>query len=171
MPYRLSPAGNNRQGDVSVLYRQIVKQNDFHSGTGRLGLLGGAIVPTESNRNAAVQGGFVYTHFKGRHEVDVDALYQNGTADRPDAGRYDLSWQYRLLPAERPDWGIAKELNSVLELNGRWKQGANTVHQATVGLQLIDQKWVLEGGVTQDLNEGKNSSKELRYLLSARFHF
>ncbi len=171
MPYRLSPTGDNRQGDVSVLIRQIIKQNDFHSGTGRLGVLGGAIVPTDKNRDAAVQGGFVYTRFQGRHEVDIDALYQSGTGKRPNAGRYDVSWQYRLSPAERPDWGIAKELNSVLELNGRWKQGANTVHQATAGLQWIDQKWVLEGGITQDLNQAGTNKKELRYLLSARFHF
>ena len=51
MPYRLSPAGDNRQGDVSVLFRQIIKQNDFHSGTGRLGILGGAIVPTDKERD------------------------------------------------------------------------------------------------------------------------
>lgn len=114
MPFRLSPGGQNRQGDVSVLYRQIVKQNDFRSGTDRLGLLGGVIVPTESERDAALQGGFVYTRFKGRHEVDVDALYQSGTGNRKDSGRYDLSWQYRLSPTERPEWGIAKELNSVL---------------------------------------------------------
>ncbi len=103
--------------------------------------------------------------------MDIDALYQSGTGKRQDAGRYDVSWQYRLSPAERPDWGIAKELNSVLELNGRWKQGANTVHQATAGLQWIDQKWVLEGGITQDLNQIGNNKKERRYLLSARFHF
>ena len=171
MPYRLSPAGKNRQGDVSVLFRQIISQNDFLNGTGRLGLLGGAIIPTDKDRDAAIQAGAVYTQYKGRHEVDVDALYQSGTASRADAARYDVSWQYRLLPAERPDWGIAKELNSVLEINGRWKQGDKLIHQATAGLQWIDQKWVLEAGVTQDLNEGKSANKELRYLLSARFHF
>ncbi len=167
MPYRLSPGGKDRQGDVSVLYRHIVKQNDFYNGTGHLGLLGGVIVPTESERDAAVQGGFVYTQFEGRHEVDVDALYQSGTENRKDSGRYDVSWQYRLSPAERPDWGIAKELNSVLEVNGRWKQGDNTLHQLTVGLQWIDQKWVLEGGLVKNFN----NDNELRTLLSMRFHF
>ncbi len=171
MPYRLSPAGKNRQGDVSVLFRQIIQQKDFLNGTGRLGLLGGAIIPTDKDRDAALQAGAVYTQYKGRYEVDLDALYQSGTASRPDAARYDVSWQYRLLPTERPDWGIAKELNSVLEINGRWKQGDKLIHQATAGLQWIDQKWVLEAGVTRDLNAGKRRNKELRYVLSTRLHF
>lgn len=78
MPYRLSPSGTDRQGDVSVLYRHIVWQKDSFSGTKRLGLLGGVIVPTDNERDAAVQAGFVYTYFKDKNELDVDILYQEG---------------------------------------------------------------------------------------------
>ena len=170
LPYRLSPAGDNRQGDVSVLYRHLVKQQDAQTGTRRLGLLGGAIIPinpSEKERDAAVQAGFVYTQYLGRNEIDVDALYQAGASDRNDSGRYDVSWQYRLSPTERPEWGIASELNSAVELNGRWKASNSTTHQVTLGLQWVQPKWVLEGGVAKDLN----NAEELRYLLSTRFHF
>lgn len=166
-PYRLSPAGGDRQGDVSVLYRDIVWQEDVWSGTDRLGLMGGVIIPTEADRDSAVQAGFVYTHFKNRHELDVDALYQAGMNDRTDAARFDISWQYRLSPVSRPDWGIAQELNSVLELAGRWDKGNNMTHQLTVGLQWIQKKLVIEGGVIKDIN----NTNETRYLLSTRFHF
>ncbi len=166
LPYRLSPTGSNRQGDVSVLYRHIIKQHDTQSGTQRLGLLGGAILPTKNDRDAVVQAGFVYTAFKGRNEIDVDALYQLGLNERNDSGRYDLSWQYRLSPTERPDWGVVAEVNSVLEINARWKENNNTIYQLTTGLQWIHQKWVLESGLVKDLNNDKG----LRALLSVRFH-
>ena len=167
IPYRLSPAGGNRQGDVSTLYRHIIWQEDSAAGTDRLGLLGGVIVPTESDRDAAVQAGFVYTHYKKKHEIDIDALYQAGLENRTDTGRYDISWQYRLSPDQRPDWGLSQEINSVLELNGRWEEGNNITHQFTAGLQWIHQKMVIEGGIAKDLN----NTNETRYLLSTRFHF
>jgi hypothetical protein len=167
IPYQLSPAGNKRQGDVSVLYRHIVKQQDRYIGTKRFALLGGVILPTEKERDVALQAGFVYTQFFHRHEIDGDALYQLGTSDRKDSGRYDLSWQFRLLPIERPEWGIATELNSVVEFNGRWQEGKSTTHQVTIGLQWVQAKWVFEGGAVKDLN----NENELRYLLSTRFHF
>ena len=71
MPYRLSPAGNDRQGDVSILYRHQLRQDDTFSGTNRFSLLGGAIVPTENSRDSAVQAGIVFTHFINRHEIDA----------------------------------------------------------------------------------------------------
>lgn len=161
-PYRLSPGGMDQQGDLSILYRHILLQQDRQSGTSRFGLLGGAIIPTENDRDGAVQAGFVFTHFQDRNEIDVDALYLAGVEDRPASGRYDVSWQYRLSPVNRPDWGIPPELNSVLELNGRWQENDGTVHQLTTGLQ-----WVIEGGIVQDLN----ATKDWYYLLSTRFHF
>lgn len=167
LPYRLSPSGADRQGDLSLLYRHIVWQQDRQSGTSRLGLLGGVNIPTESDRDGAVQAGFVFTYFQNRNEIDVDALYQAGVEDRPASGRYDVSWQNRLSPANRLDWGIPPELNSVLELNGRWQENDGTVHQITAGLQWVHQKWVIEGGVVQDLN----ATKDWHYLLSTRFHF
>lgn len=167
IPYRLSPSGANRQGDVSLLYRHIVLQNDNFWGTTRFALLGGAVIPTKSERDSAAQAGFVYTYFKDRNEVDIDTVYQAGIDNRKDSGRYDISWQYRLSPIKRPIWGLTQELNSVLELNGRWNEGDEITHQITTGLQLINQDWVLEGGVAKDIN----NEKELRYILSIRFHF
>ncbi|MBD8513944.1 hypothetical protein IFO68_14770 [Photobacterium sp. CAU 1568] len=167
IPYRLSPGGADQHGDLSVLYRYMAWQQDSLTGTRRIGVLGGAIVPTEASRDAAIQSGFVFTHFQDRHEIDIDVLYQAGVEHRPNSGRYDISWQYRLLPEERPDWGIPPELNSVMEFNGRWREGGSLVHQLTAGVQWIHPTWVLEGGVIRDLNAAQN----WHYLLSTRFHF
>ena len=167
LPYRLSSSGGQRVGDISALYRQITYQKDRASGTDRLGLLVGAVIPTQSQRDSAVQTGFVFTHYKHRNEIDIDALYQMGLGSRFDSGRYDISWQYRLLPKERPDWGIVKELNSVIELNGRWQENNEITHQITVGLQQTYKKWVVEGGVTKDIN----NDNKLSYIVSTRFHF
>lgn len=167
MPYRLAPSSGNRQGDLSILYRHIMWQEDSFSGTNRLGFLGGVVVPTDNDRDSATQAGFVFTHFKNHHEIDIDILYQAGSNNRSNSGLYDISWQYRLSPTERSDWGIDQELNSVLELNGRWAEGNKAVHQITVGLQHIHQKWVIEGGVAKDVINGN----DLRYILSMRFHF
>ncbi len=167
LPYRLTPGGNNRRGDLSALYRHTVQQMDSAAGTRRLGLLGGIIIPTASGRDGAVQGGFVYTDYQGRHEFDADLLLQAGLDDRADSGRYDLSWQYRLTPADYPDWGTTRELNGVLELNGRWTEGNTTVHQVTLGLQWVHPRWVLEGGVFKDVNDPNAT----HYLVSTRFHF
>jgi len=167
MPYRLSPGGENQLGDFSALYRHTLWQQDSFSGTTRLAFLGGAIIPTTDERDTALQAGLVITHFKGRHEIDIDALYQAGIDKRTDSGRYDISWQYRLSPSEHPDWGIASEWHSVVELNGRWQQGNKITQQITLGLQWVSQKWVIEGGLVSELNRDKDS----RYILSTRFHF
>ncbi len=42
-----------------------LSQSDKAIGTDRLGLLGGAIVPTDSERDEAVQAGAVFTRFRG----------------------------------------------------------------------------------------------------------
>ncbi len=167
LPYRISPAGDNRQGDLSALYRHMAWQQDKPSGTNRFGWLGGVVVPTENDRDAAIQAGFVFTHVKNRHEIDMDALYQSGSHHRLDRSRYDISWQYRLFPSEYPEWGVGQEFNSVLELNGRWVEGNNVTHQLTIGLQWIHQKLVMEGGIVQDIN----NHEETRVILSTRFHF
>ncbi len=167
LPYRLSPAGTGRVGDLGLLYRHIVWQNDFANGTRRIGLLGGVVVPGDSGRNPALQAGLVSTWYRNRHEWDIDLLYRAGLGQRPDSGRYDLSWQYRLSPANYPDWGVTAEWNSVLELGGRWTQGAQTIHQVTLGLQWIHPRWVLEGGIVRDIN----GPDETHLLLSTRMHF
>lgn len=167
LPYRLSPGGTDQLGELSVLYRHTAWQRDAPGTTSRLAWLGGAVVPTDSNRDLAVQVGAVATFYRGRFEWDLDVLYQAGQGDRPNSGRYDISWQYRLTPAEFPEWGLASEWDLVLELGGRYREGQSTVHQATTGLQWIHSRWVLEGGVTRDLNGPQDTTA----LLSARWHF
>jgi hypothetical protein len=149
------------------LYRYNLFQDDQLSGTQRFSLLTGIIIPTANGRDLSAQAGFVYTLFFNRHELDLGALYQKDLNDWPDSGRYDVSWQYRLFPADYPDWGIANELYSVLELNGRWHEKDNMTHQVTAGLQLINQKFVIEGGIIKDIN----NEHDLRYVISTRFHF
>jgi len=167
LPFRLTPKNQQGLGNISILYRHIIWQNDQLSGTSRLGLVGGVRVQTNVNNDIAIQTGFVFTHFKNRYEIDLDGLYQTGIGQHPDSGRYDISWQYRLFPAQYPEWGLSQELYGVLELNGRWHQGKKLTHQLTTGLQWIHQSWVFEGGIVRDLN----NSHEWRYVLSTRFHF
>ncbi len=167
LPYQVSPGGSDQLGDLSALYRHIVWQVDAPGRTSRLGLLAGAVIPTESGRDGAIQAGAVATFYRGRYAWDLDVLYQSGRADRPDAGRYDISWQYRLTPAEYPDWGLVPEWDVVLELGGRYSEGRSTTHQATGGLQWVHRRWVLEGGLTKDLN----GPRDRRALLSFRWHF
>ena len=169
VPFRLSSSslGDDRLGDVSALYRYVVWRKDSLRGTDRLGLLGGTIVPTENDDDMATQAGFVFTHFENRHEVDVDVLYQSGAGRRLNSGRYDISWQYRLIPVEHPDWGISQAINIVMELNGRWIENSNITNQITIGLQSVHQELVIEGGFARDLN----NNKENLILLSTRFHF
>ena len=166
VPYRLSSGDGHRTGDVSALYRLIVRQSDTEHGTDRLGLLGGVVIPTNSKRDEGVQMGAIFTHYRGRNEIDIDVLYQQGLGNRNNTARYDLSWQHRIKPSTYPDWGIPHEWHVVTELGGRWSEGQSTVHQFTVGIQRVAKRWVLEGGVIQDLNEPRHT----RFLVSVRFH-
>jgi hypothetical protein len=167
LPYRLSSGTGDRLGDVSALYRHIVLQSDQDAGTDRLGLLGGMTIPTNSGRDEAIQLGAVFTHYRGRDEIDFDVLYQQGLGHRDNTSRYDLSWQHRVSPPAYPEWGIPREWWIVTELGGRWREGKSTVHQLTVGLQWVANRWVLEGGVIQDLDD----SNHTRFLFSVRFHW
>ncbi|RLA04125.1 MAG: hypothetical protein DRQ45_01525 [Gammaproteobacteria bacterium] len=167
LPYRLSPDGGDRLGDVSALYRYTTWQADTMQGTSRLGLLGGVVVPTDSDRDVRLQAGAVATFYRQRHEWDLDALWIEGLGDARDRARYDIAWQYRLTPAEYPEWGIGSEWDLDLELGGRWERGNDMVHQATIGLQSIHKRWVLEGAVVKDLN----GPGDTRFILSTRVHF
>lgn len=167
LPYRLSPSGQNRLSDVSALYRHTLWQNDTAVGTNRFSFLGGFIIPTDSNLKGMSQAGFVFTHFKDRHEIDIDALYQKGFDNRIDSGRYDISWQYRVNPTVLPDWGIEDEIYSVLEINGRWKQGNSTSQQITAGVTWVKPKWVIEAGIVKELN----NQEDTHLIFSTRFHF
>lgn len=166
IPYRLSASGRNRMGDIGALYRHTVVQLDTLQGTDRLAFMGGVIVPTDDKRDEAVQAGVVFTHFRDKYEFDVDVLYQQGLGDRLNSARYDLSFQYRVSPSEYPEWGMPHEWYAVAELGGRWVQGDNTTHQITLGLQWVTKRWVIEGGVVQDLN----SLNQTQLLFGVRFH-
>ena len=167
LPYRLSPAGTGRTGDLSALYRHIVWQDDTAAGTRRIGLLGGIVIPTESDRDARLQAGAVATFYRDRTEWDIDVLWVQGLDDATNRARYDIAWQYRLSPAIYPDWGIGQAWALDLELGGRWDEGDTMVHQATIGLQSIHRQWVFEAGVVQDLN----GPDDTRLIFSTRFHF
>ena len=175
--YKITPRDEQEFSELSTLYRHTVIQDDFFSGTSRLALLAGAILPisdspidndpSNKHRDPAIQVGFVYTFFKNRHEFDFDALYQTGIDSRPNSGRYDISWQYRLSPSIYPDWGIAPEVYTVTELGGRWQAGDNVTHQVTIGLQWVQSTWIIEGGIVKNIS----NNNDLTLLLSSRYHF
>jgi len=165
IPYRLSPSGDNRTGDLSALYRYTALQNDFPEGSIRVGLLIGGLIPTNSHSDGAVQAGTVATFYKGRHELDFDAVYAQAFGRSPDRALYDISYQFRLAPAEYPET-LSSEWDVVCEYNGRWAEGNHLLHQATFGLQWIHPSWVLEGGFIQDIN----NPHDTQLLLSVRFH-
>jgi len=167
MPYRLSPSGNNRAGNVSALYRHTIIQDDKKDSTFRLALLGGGILPLKSESDGSIQAGAVATFAQNRHGVDIDFLYRKGLGNDKNTARYDLSWQYRLSPSVYPQWGINPEWHMVIELNGRYLEGNSITHQVTTGLQWIDKECVFEGGVFKDINNDHNTG----FLLSSRLHF
>ena len=105
LPYRIEPDDQDRTGDLSVLYRYISWREDKRDGTNRLGLLVGALLPSQTDDSSAVQAGLVFTHFKNRYEIDSDLLYRFGKDDLLDSARYDISWQYRLRPPGGPYGG------------------------------------------------------------------
>jgi len=165
-PYRLSPSGANRSGDVSVLYRYTVWQEDFADGTYRFAPLVGGLIPTNGASDGGVQGGAVATFYQGRHELDVDGLWGQGFGQSPNVARYDIAYQYRLMPAQYPESGLTSQWNIDVEYNGRYKQGTHLIHQTTLGLQWVHPSWVLEGGVIQDINHPHDT----QFIVSMRFH-
>ncbi len=168
VPYRISSGKGDRLGDIDLLYRNILWQDLDSRNPTRFGLLLGAVVPTESDRDPKASAGFVVTHVHDRHEVDIDALWQQGIDDASNTLRYDVSWQYRIFPKEYPEWGLSSQVNTVLEFAGRGVEGNTVVQQITGGFQwVVTPRWVLEGGVTQDLN----GPDDTNYIISTRFHF
>lgn len=167
LPYRASPSGGDRLGDFSALYRRTLWQKDSKYKTSRVALLSGGVFATDSERDNAIQLGLVATFYRDRNSFDIDALYRYGLGSRADDGRYDFSWQYRLSPVNYPEWEFPTEWFSVLELNGRWREGNIIDHQMTVGLQWVHHNWVLEGGIIQTIN----NDHETQFLISTRLHF
>ena len=168
VPYRLSSGSNNRLGDVSLLYRKNFWQDIDSIDSARIGFLLGGVVPTDSDRDPRASIGLVATRIDNRHEWDADILWQQGIDDALNTLRYDLSWQYRVYPKEYPEWGLSSVVNTVVEFAGRGVEGETVVQQLTVGFQwVVTPRWVLESGVTQDLN----GPDDTNYLISTRFHF
>lgn len=165
-PYRLSPAGSGRAGDLSALYRHIVWQQDMPGATNRLGLLGGVFIPTKSTSDGGAQVGAVATFYKRRHELDVDGLWGQGFGVSLNTVRYDISYQYRLIPSVYPETDLGAEWDAVVEYNGRWREDTHLIHQITIGLQWIHARWVLEGGASKDIN----SPQDVLYIISTRIH-
>lgn len=152
MPYRLTPDGPNRTGNVSALYRYIIKREDRKDGTFRIGLLGGGLIPTNNTSDGGAQLGAVATYFKDRDEIDATLVGASGFGKTLNSVRYDLSWQRRLAPLILPEWGLPVTLHSVLEYNGRVIQKSHLIHQITAGLQMATANVIVEGGVYKDLN-------------------
>jgi len=165
-PYRFSSSGDGAL-PVSLLYRRTIWQQDRSGGTSRLAWLAGASLPAASGQKPAAQAGFVYTRFEGRHELDVDGIYRHGLGARPDSAQFDVSWQYRIAPHQRPDWGLVPDINLVLEYNAQWQSGAGDQKQLTAGAQWAGRRWVVEGGYGWGLTRGENN----KWLVSARYHF
>lgn len=163
-PYRF--ADNNEGGqDPSLLYRYLALNYFGKDQSFRLGLLGGLVLPYKDNSETKVQAGFAMTGATSRNQVDADFLWVDGLGRSKDAARFDVSWQYRILPFKRSAWGNDTEWYSVVEMGGRWQEQNNTTYQATIGAQRITSHWIFEGGVVRDLN----NKEQTQYLLSARY--
>lgn len=167
LPYRFSSSQPDAVAPVSLLYRYTQWVKDSPHGTRRLAWLAGYSVPLSADQHGAVQAGLVYTRFYRRHELDADFLYQYGQASRPDSARIDISWQYRLSPRQHPQWGLAPQLNTVLELNGQWIRSQAVNRQLTAGLQWVWPRWVVEGGY----GFGLARSDADAWVVSVRYHF
>ena len=168
LPYRLSSGSTNRLGDVELLYRYNFWQDIDSIDSSRVGILVGGVVPTDRDRDPRASIGLVATRIDDRHEWDADFLWQQGIDEALNTLRYDLSWQYRIYPYEYPEWGLSSVVNTVIEFAGRGVEGETVVQQFTAGFQwIVTPRWVVEGGLTQDLNGPHNTS----YIFSTRFHF
>ncbi len=175
-PIAFPENSDTRSGNINLLWRQTVWQRDASESTFRLGILAGGRIPTSANTASLTYGniipgrgggkiGLVGLIFHQRHQIDMDAVWTEGTNNSNDA-RYDVSWQYRIYPAVYPEWELGSQINTVLEYNGRWMNSQQLIHQVTAGLQWVSPHVVLEFGVTQDIN-GIHAT---RYLGAVRFH-
>lgn len=164
VPYR-TPMNNF--GNLSVLYRHITSQRFSKGQSWRAGYLAGVEAATDGSGGVSAQVGPVATWSRGRHEVDADLLWIDGLGTVNSKARYDLSWQYRVYPKKRSAWGDAAEWFTVSELGGRWTQGGVLVNQATLGLQRIATRWIIEAGVIHNLTGPARTS----VLVSTRIRF
>ncbi|MBD3608940.1 MAG: hypothetical protein HUJ30_00140, partial [Gammaproteobacteria bacterium] len=128
-------------------------------------LLAGVLISEQSDNSPQFGGAITYS--RGRSEIDFSAFWRQGTGMMTDMKRYDLSWQYRLVPSVRPDWESVPEWYGVIELGARWMDEPSIPHQLTVGIQRLAGPLVLEGGVVMPV-EGDADNQ---YIMSARYRF
>lgn len=167
VPYKKLEFGDDGFEYVTALYRGMVYQRDAPNATRRIAVIGGLRLPTDSKLDPQIAAGLVATVYRQRSEWDFDLVWMEGLGRSGNNARYDVSWQYRLSPAEYPEWGIPAEWESVIELGGRYAEGSKMVHQLTVGALWVHPDWVLEAGIIQDLNGPDATS----LLLGIRKHF
>ncbi len=164
LPWQDAGTGARRAGG-GLLARVVVRQADAGTDTRRLALLAGATAAPAGKAGSGLQAGAVATLRHGRREWDADVLLRRGFGDLRDGARYDLSWQYRLAPAR---YGRSlRETDAIVELNGRWTEGARTLNQVTLGLQEVRRRWALGAGLVRDLGAPRHT----RAVLSLRWHF
>lgn len=117
--------------------------------------------------------GTVFSVRMGRVLFDTDLVYQMNTGRgkfRHDTLRYDVAAAYRLVVGETRN--TTYELDTVVELNGRY--AADGTHQLYLspGLQFITERWALEASVQipvlQDL-PGDQPEPSVRLVAGLRF--
>lgn len=165
LPYKFDDPSSGIQ-NTNFLYRHLIAQSYQGGNVRRFGFLAGAILPKEDQSENRVQAGIVSTVAYRRHQWDMDALWVDGLGEVNDSARFDISWQYRLVPAKRSAWEQSNEWNSIIELGGRWNEISGTTYQYTIGVQWLSRRWVLEGGTVIDINK----PEQQRYLLGFRVH-
>ncbi|MBI4558681.1 MAG: transporter [Candidatus Hydrogenedentes bacterium] len=120
-------------GDITLLLRYQLWKKLGHLESQTWTVLGGLQIPAYddpiSSRSWDPIVGTIYSWHKNRHGVDADITYHLNTENDRDfkAGdvlRYDLAYQYRLLPARYEDVSTDKpwSLTGLLELNGEYQQ-------------------------------------------------
>lgn len=104
--------------------------------------------------------GTVFSARMGRMIFDTDLVYQMNTGRgefRHDTLRYDVSAAYRLVVGETRN--TTYELDTVIELNGRYVADGTHELYLSPGLQFITEQWALEASiqlpVVQDLSSGQ----------------
>ncbi|MBI2981910.1 MAG: hypothetical protein HYY44_06420 [Deltaproteobacteria bacterium] len=168
-------------GDLAFLMRYEIYKRDWVLRTLRIALFGGLEVPSGdspfSSGSVDVPLGFVATFQSHRQEVDLDLSYKMNTegsgVDHGDDFIYNVAYQLRVFPWYLPEEGVPNQLNTVLELNGRFTQRdeaaglslANTggnILFLSPGLQYVMKRVILETSfqypVAKDLNEAQLES-------------
>lgn len=152
LPLRLLPGGPDMQGPFSVLYRRTLWRRDVPEGTSRFASLIGLTVPIDGGSAAQFQVGGVYTFYRGRTQWDIDALWRPARSETPATGRFDIAWDYRLSPAEYPEWEPVGEWHLIVELTGRYAEGTRTRHRLLAAGRYTRRSWLIEFGVDRGID-------------------